>query len=85
MSLNICEHLRKKPLQIYLLTLQSLHDRFLLYSLLDCFFFLAIPKDFDCLSLPAPSISESCIKLKIELNFYLHASLWSLKRFCEDF
>ena len=30
-----------------------------------------------------PCISESCIEIKIELNFYFHTSWWSLKRFCE--
>ena len=28
-------------------------------------------------------ISESCIEIKIELNFYFHTSLWCLKRFYE--
>ena len=31
------------------------------------------------LSLPAPCISESCIKIKINLNFNFHTSLWYLK------
>ena len=31
-------------------------------------------------TLPAPCISESCIKIKINLNFYFHTSLWCLKR-----
>ena len=35
------------------------------------------------LTLPALFISKSCIKLKINLNFYFHTSLWCLKRFCE--
>ena len=35
------------------------------------------------LTLPAPRISESCIKIKINLNFYFHTSLWCLKRFYE--
>ena len=35
------------------------------------------------LTLPAPCISESCIKMKINLNFYFHFSLWCLKKFCE--
>ena len=30
---------------------------------------------------PAPWVSESCIKIKINLNFYYHTSLWWLKRF----
>ena len=30
-------------------------------------------------------ISESCIEIKIELNFYFHTSLWCLKRFYEGF
>ena len=33
------------------------------------------------LTLPAPEISESCIKMKIELNFCFHTSSWCLKRF----
>ena len=28
-------------------------------------------------------ISESCIEIKIKLNFNFHTSLWCLKRFCE--
>ena len=32
---------------------------------------------------PAPCISESCIEIKIKLNFYFHTSLWCLKRFYE--
>ena len=28
-------------------------------------------------------ISESCIEIKIKLNFYFHTSLWCLKRFLE--
>ena len=35
------------------------------------------------LTLPAPRISESYIKIKINLNFYFHTSLWCLKRFYE--
>ena len=30
---------------------------------------------------PFPDILESCIKIKIKLNFYFYTSLWSLKRF----
>ena len=33
------------------------------------------------LTLPAPYILESCIKIKINLNFYFHTSLLCLKRF----
>ena len=29
-------------------------------------------------------ISESCIEIKIELNFYFHTSLWCLKRFYKE-
>ena len=29
-------------------------------------------------------ISESCVKIKINLNFYFHTSLWRLKGFYED-
>ena len=36
------------------------------------------------LTIPAPCISKSCIKLKINLNFYFHISLWYLKRFYES-
>ena len=35
------------------------------------------------LRLLAPCISESCIKMKININFYFHTSLWCLKRFSE--
>ena len=37
------------------------------------------------LTLPAPCISESCIKIKINLNFYFHTSLWCLRRSYEGF
>ena len=33
------------------------------------------------LTLPAPRISESWIKIKIYLNFYFYISLWCLKSF----
>ena len=33
--------------------------------------------------LTGPFISESCIKIKINLNFYFHTSLWCLKKFYE--
>ena len=33
------------------------------------------------LTFPAGCISESCIKIKINLNFYFHTSLWCRKRF----
>ena len=36
------------------------------------------------LTLLAPCIFKSCIKIKINLNFYFHTSLWYLKRFYED-
>ena len=32
----------------------------------------------------SPRILESWIKIKINLNFYFHTSLWCLKRFYED-
>ena len=35
------------------------------------------------LTLQEPFISQSCIEIKIELNFYFPTSLWCLKRFCE--
>ena len=37
----------------------------------------------EVLTLPAPRISESCIKIEIYLNLYFHFSLWCLKRFYE--
>ena len=36
------------------------------------------------LTLKDPSISGSCIEIKIELNFYFHTSLWCLKKFYES-
>ena len=36
------------------------------------------------LTLPVPYISESCIEIKIRLNFYFHSSLRLLQRFCES-
>ena len=35
------------------------------------------------LTLNVPCISESCIEMKIKLNFCFHTSLWCLKRFYE--
>ena len=35
------------------------------------------------LTLKDPFISESCTEIRIELNFYFHTSLWSVKRFYE--
>ena len=35
------------------------------------------------LTLPAPCILEICRKMKINVNFYFHTSLWYLKRFYE--
>ena len=35
------------------------------------------------LTLPALCISENFFKIEINLNFYFHTSLWSLKRFYE--
>ena len=37
----------------------------------------------DLLTLNDPCISESCIKIKIKLNFYFHTLLRCLKRFYE--
>ena len=37
----------------------------------------------DVLTLPVPCISESCIEVKVKLNFYFHTSLWCLRRFYE--
>ena len=39
--------------------------------------------DFTVFNLPPPCSLESCSKIKINLNFYFHTSLWCLKRFCE--
>ena len=39
----------------------------------------------DDLTLPALRISEICIKVKNNLNFYFHTSLWYLERFHEGF
>ena len=36
------------------------------------------------LTFSSPSISESCIEIKINLNFYFHGSLWCFKRFYKD-
>ena len=36
------------------------------------------------LILNVPCISESCIEIKIKLNFYFYTSLWCLKRFYES-
>ena len=38
---------------------------------------------FGLLTLLFPCISESCIGIKIKLNFYFHTSLWCLKWFYE--
>ena len=35
------------------------------------------------LKLNDPCISESCVEMKIKLNFYFHTSLWCLKWFYE--
>ena len=34
-------------------------------------------------SISIPWISESCIKIKINVDFYFHTSLWCLERFYE--
>ena len=55
-------------------------------SLLDVWLGTEYPsgkKLFNVLTLKDPIISESCIEIKIELNFYFHTSLWCLKRFYE--
>ena len=41
-------------------------------------------KDSIILTIKDPLISESCIKIKIKLNFYFHTSLWCFKRFYES-
>ena len=35
------------------------------------------------LTFPLPCISESCIEIKMKLNFYFHTSLWFLEKFYE--
>ena len=35
------------------------------------------------LTLKDPLIPESCIEIKIKLNFHFHSSFWCLKRFYE--
>ena len=48
-------------------------------------FFLQIKKFIHYkLTLPVLCISESCIEIKINLNFYFYTSLLFLKRFYED-
>ena len=42
-------------------------------------------KIFSILTLPVLCISGICIETKINLNFYLHTSLWCLKRFYESY
>ena len=42
-----------------------------------------IGEEKESLTLKDPLISESCIEITIELNFYFHTSLWYLKRFYE--
>ena len=42
-----------------------------------------IGEEKELLTLKDPLISESCIEITIELNFYFHTSLWCLKRFYE--
>ena len=37
------------------------------------------------LTLPSPCISEGCIKIKINLNFYFQTSFWCLRRLYEGF
>ena len=41
---------------------------------------LASEKNF-CLTLTAPCITKSCIKIKINLTFYFHTTFWYLKDF----
>ena len=40
-------------------------------------------QDYFCLIFPAPCISESCIKIEINLNCYFYTSFWCLKKFYE--
>ena len=45
---------------------------------------LFAPPSWKGLTLPAPCISESYNKIKKDFDFYIHISLWCLKRFCES-
>ena len=47
------------------------------YHFLPCCYIIDFFQD-TLLSFPAPCISESCIKVKINLNFYFQTSLWCL-------
>ena len=40
-------------------------------------------RSFKILTVKDPFISESCIEIKIELDFYFHTSSWCLKSFHE--
>ena len=50
-----------------------------------CKFMHMIPQVFYIvLTLKVPCISESCIEIKIKLDFYFHTSFWCIKRFYES-
>ena len=42
---------------------------------------MILPKVLGILFFPVPCFSESCIEIKIKLNFYFDTSSWCLKRF----
>ena len=57
-----------------------------IYLKINVGYFASLVKAFklcQILTLPVPCISESCIKMKINVNFYFHTSSWRLKRFYE--
>ena len=57
----------------------------IIFSTFDCFNpLMHVSKWSDTfLTFPASCFSKSCIKIKINLNFYFHTSLWCRKRFHE--
>ena len=62
------------------------HVRFVVSKLLlprKLVIFIFLPLQEQSLILHAPCISESCLKIKIKLDFYFCTSLWFLKRFYE--
>ena len=44
---------------------------------------LLFTSNFELRTIPYPRILESCIQIKINLDFYFHISLWCLKMFYE--
>ena len=75
-----CSHLLwyhfQSPSEVHVTVAKNISVYFLVRKIL--------PHQLPKLTLPFPGISESCIKIKINLNFYFHTSLWCLKRFYED-